>query len=185
MSTSVCVPHFEHDRLIGPPAVCSGGRRAVTFVTGVRARGGRAAARDERAPRTGRGGALNCGRGRPFFLGLSAAGTVPAAENRACLPGGTRFSGRRGPASWRSAGAQNSARLPSGSGESAMASLPPGASRPDQPTRHGTDSSSRARARYAAAPADVGACWRMHRPNSGASAKRTDFRTGGSRISSP
>jgi hypothetical protein len=144
MSTSVWVPHFEHDRLMGPPRRTSDvGVSTLTAAEG--ARTGRAARVGRRIPFDR--GPLNCGRGRPFFFAGLDGALVAAAENRACLPGATRFSGRRGPASWRSAGAQNSARLPSGSGASGTATAVLGGPCDDQPTRHGTDSSTRARAR--------------------------------------
>jgi len=46
-----------------------------------------------------------------------------APENKACFPGMSRSSRRRGPSSSRSAGAQNRARFPRGSGASLMAVL--------------------------------------------------------------
>jgi hypothetical protein len=101
----------------------------------------------DRAGRTGRGVPLKVGRGLPLRLGAVVGGTVPAAENRAFLPGGILFSARRGPASCLSAGAQNRARLPRGSGASATAAIPAAGCRPHQPTRQGSASSSRASAR--------------------------------------
>ena len=45
--------------------------------------------------------------------------------------------------------------------------------------------SVRASSRYASAPCEVGACWRIDLPRAGASAKRIDFRTGGWRTGRP
>jgi hypothetical protein len=108
-STPVWVPHLEQDRLIGPPPWISGVGASIFGADG-RARGGRAvggrvvvvaamAAGAGRALRTGRGAPFNWGRGRGLLFGAVWVGTVPAAENRAFLPGGILFSGLRGPAS--------------------------------------------------------------------------------------
>jgi hypothetical protein len=143
MSTSEWVPHLEQDKAMGPPFLTGGG--GDTLVAAGRARAGRAAGgRGERTARLG--AVLSWGLVRAFFLGARVGAAVVAAENRAWRPGRIRFSGRRGPASWRSAGAQNNARLPRGSGESGTVVLP-GARAVDQPTRHASFSSSRARAR--------------------------------------
>lgn len=48
-----------------------------------------------------------------------------------------------------------------------------------------SESISRASALYASEPGEDGACCRMLRPLAGASAKRIDFRTGGSSTGSP
>lgn len=109
----------------------------------------------------------------------------PVTEKSACLPRTSSRGARRGSSSLRSAGAQKRARLPSGSADSGMHRIRRRESSTDQLRFASSESISRARARYASAPAEEGACCMMLRPYAGASAKRIDLRTGGSRTSNP
>jgi hypothetical protein len=118
-----------------------------------------------------------------------------APEYSARLPTGSATVGEPGesaplgPAAAADPGAQNSARLPSGSGTLDRRPPAPDPAEPaPEPATYDTFMASTtcsASERYASAPGDVGACCSTERPNSGASAKRTDFGTGGMKTGNP